>query len=234
MPCYISSATGLFLVNLFFWNLSFMPLILSLLILSIPLFWYDLMREESHYECAFWLFILREVMVFGSLLFCCFWYESSNYSNLSSPIEIPFLGCFLLLGSSITVTGFHHVLMWDYSWVLLALTVFLGFCFVLLQIYEMKDILMKIVDTTFHASRLCTVGLHFRHVLLGVIGLRSILFIGAKSCGEYWCTVLTWYWHFVDYIWLLVYAFVYVCFTDRLFKLANCGFVDYLLKFMYQ
>ncbi|MGL4867998.1 MAG: cytochrome c oxidase subunit 3 [Cetobacterium sp.] len=76
---------------------------------------------------------------------------------------------------------------------LLGLTIFLGGCFVLLQIYEMNEILFSLVDTTFHASSLCTVGLHFRHVLLGVIALTMIFILGVKVSGEYWCTTITWY-----------------------------------------
>ncbi|VDK34620.1 unnamed protein product [Taenia asiatica] len=85
------------------------------------------------------------------------------------------------------------------------------YLFVVLQISEMEDISVNIFDTRFHARRFCTVGLHFSHVLLGVVGLSTILLIGRSKFGVYRCTVLTWYWHFVDYIWLLVYTIVYVC-----------------------
>lgn len=199
------------LTCLFLWEIWLLPIVFILLIISLVFFWFDLMNIKLHYESAFWLFIVSEVMAFGMLLTCCFWFDTTNFIKLSDPLEIPFLGCFILLGSRITVTGFHHVLYFELSWVLLMLTVILGISFVLLQLYEMKEIWMKIYDSRFHARSLCTVGLHFRHVVLGVIGLITVLLITPLVAGFYRCTLITWYWHFVDYIWLFVYTFVYVC-----------------------
>ena len=211
LPFYNAILTGLLLACLFLWKIWLLPIVLFLLIISLIFFWFDLMKIKLHYESSFWLFILREVMAFGMLLTCCFWFDTRNFIKLSDPLEIPFLGCFLLLGSRITVTGFHHLMNFEFSWILLMLTVILGIAFVILQLYEMKEIWMKIFDTRFHASRLCTVGLHFRHVILGVVGLSTILIITPTCAGFYRCTLITWYWHFVDYIWLFVYTFVYVC-----------------------
>lgn len=234
LPIYKSSLVGILLVTLFLWKIILLPIIAFCFLISLIFFWFDLLNIKLHYESAFWLFILREVMAFGSLLTCCFWFDTCNFISLSRPLEIPFLGCFLLLGSSITVTGFHHVLYWEYSYILLALTIILGASFIILQMYEMKEVAIKLVDRRFHASSFCTVGLHFSHVLIGVIGLCVILFLNSQNAGWYRCTLVTWYWHFVDYIWLFVYAFVYVCFTSMLIKLTNCGFVDYILyRYLY-
>lgn len=130
-------------------------------------------------------------MVFGTLLLCCLYYDMSLGLSLSNPLEIPLLGCFLLLGSSITVTGFHHLLKWRYSWVLLLFTVVLGLGFVSLQIYEIGECEFSLLDSSFYASRFCTIGAHFSHVLLGIIGLSVILLYGVVRIGEYYCTVMT-------------------------------------------
>ncbi len=211
LPFFNASVTGILLISLFLWKIWLLPIVVFLLIISLVFFWFDLLNTNLHYESAFWLFILREVMAFGSLLTCCFWFDTCSFVSLSSPLEIPFLGCFILLGSSITVTGFHHLIFWDYSWILLFLTIILGISFVFLQLFEMKEIFINIYDRRFHARRFCTVGLHFSHVLLGVVGLTTILYISPLRAGMYRCRLITWYWHFVDYIWLFVYAFVYVC-----------------------
>nr|UFQ88587.1 cytochrome c oxidase subunit III [Rhinebothrium sp. 1] len=211
LPVFNSLMAGFMLFMLFLWNVWFLPLIIVMCVLSILFFWFELMNENVHYVSAFWLFILSEIMAFGSILFCCFYFDNSSFINLSSPLELPFLGCFILLGSSITVTGFHHLMPWKYSWVLLLLTVLLGLSFVGLQLAELNEICVSIFDSSFHASSFCTVGLHFSHVLLGVIGLVSLMLIGVASSGEYRCTLVTWYWHFVDYVWLFVYTIVYVC-----------------------
>nr|UFQ89151.1 cytochrome c oxidase subunit III [Anindobothrium lisae] len=211
LPLCNSLLFGTLLVCLFLWGVWGLPLVFSLILLSFLFFWFDLINSYLHYVSSFWLFILSEVMAFGSLLLCCFYFDNCYYVSLSSPLEIPFLGCFVLLGSSVTVTGFHHLLYWKYSWILLLLTIFLGVFFVLLQFTEMNEIFINIYDSSFHASSFCTVGLHFSHVFVGVMGLLAVLVLGVLNVGEYRCTLVTWYWHFVDYIWLFVYTFVYVC-----------------------
>nr|UFQ89091.1 cytochrome c oxidase subunit III [Caulobothrium sp. MZUSP 7990] len=211
LPIFNASIVGVLLVSLFLWKVWLLPVVLSLLLVSLVFFWFDLMNVGFHYESAFWLFILSEVMAFGSLLTCCFYFDTCYYINLSSPLEIPFLGCFILLGSSITVTGFHHLIFWKWSNVLLFLTALLGLGFVALQLFEMNEIFINIYDTSFHAASFCTVGLHFSHVLIGVVGLCTLLALGPIKSGLYRCSLVTWYWHFVDYIWLFVYTFVYVC-----------------------
>ncbi len=211
LPFFNASFIGFLLVGLFLWEVWLVPIVVLLLLVSLAFFWFDLMNVKLHYESAFWLFILSEVMAFGSLLTCCFYFDTCSFIKLSSPLEIPFLGCFILLGSSITVTGFHHLIRWNWSRRLLVLTILLGVSFVFLQLFEMNEIFINIFDSSFHASSFCTVGLHFRHVLLGVVGLGTILYIGPMRAGMYRCTLVTWYWHFVDYIWLFVYTFVYVC-----------------------
>lgn len=61
----------------------------------------------------------------------------------------------------------------------------LGSLFVFLQLFEFEEIVINMYDTTFHASCFCTVGLHFRHVLLGVIGLVTALIAGFDIFGYY-------------------------------------------------
>jgi len=208
--------TGRLLLVLFLWHIILLPLILLLFLASFLIFWLELRDRSLHYESAFWLFILSEVMIFGSLFACCFWYDTCHFVKLSDPIEIPLVGSVLLLGSSITVTGFHHLYEYRYSSVLLALTIILGLGFVVLQMVEMDEVYINLFNSAFHATRFCTVGLHFSHVLIGALGLFLVLVLGPISVGYYRSTLITLYWHFVDYIWLLVYTFIYVCFNSRL------------------
>nr|CDI70244.1 Cytochrome c oxidase subunit III [Echinococcus granulosus] len=212
IPAFSASFVGLGLVGLFLWKVSFVFIVLVCVVLLIVIFLYDsLSCVVHHYESAFWLFVLSECSVFGSFLICCLFFDCWSYVSLSSSLEIPFVGCFVLLGSSITVTGFHHLLGWRCCDLLLFMTIVLGLSFVVLQILEMEEVSCNIVDGSFYSSSFCTVGLHFSHVVLGVIGLVTLFLVGSDNFGVYRCTVLAWYWHFVDYIWLLVYTVVYVC-----------------------
>nr|UFQ88443.1 cytochrome c oxidase subunit III [Rhinebothrium sp. LRP 10407] len=211
LPLSNSFLAGSLLATLFLWKVWALPVVSCTVILVITFFWFELMDCNFHFVSSFWLFILSEIMAFGSILFCCFYFDTQNSISLSSPLELPFLGCFILLGSSVTITGFHHLMPWSYSWVLISLTVILGVSFVFLQLAELNEISLSMTDSSFHASSFCTVGLHFSHVLLGVVAMITLLIIGVQASGEYRCTLITWYWHFVDYIWLFVYTIVYVC-----------------------
>lgn len=213
-PIFRAWLSGILLIGVFCWKPWLFVVFMLLVICSIFIYMYEVVNvsvHKFHYESAFWLFIFSEIIVFGTLFFCCLYYDSVGYVNLSSPLEIPLLGCFLLLGSRVTITGFHHLLNWEYSWVLLLLTIVLGIRFMFLQVYEIGVCEIKILDSSFHASRFCTIGAHARHVLLGVIAMCFLLWFGVKNSSEYYCTIVTWYWHFVDYVWLFVYLLVYVC-----------------------
>uniref|UniRef100_A0A183SA06 Cytochrome c oxidase subunit 3 n=1 Tax=Schistocephalus solidus TaxID=70667 RepID=A0A183SA06_SCHSO len=52
-----------------------------------------------------------------------------------------------------------------------------------LQLFEFNEVFINIVDSRFYASCFCTVGLHFIHVLMGVIGLLMVLCLGVLSAG---------------------------------------------------
>jgi heme/copper-type cytochrome/quinol oxidase subunit 3 len=93
-----------------------------------------LFPDIHRYARAFWLFILREVMVFGRLFATVLWKEDGGEGSLSDRLELPFLGCFLLLTSSLTATVYHHSFGLPYRWVFLAVTIVLGLCFVGVQL----------------------------------------------------------------------------------------------------
>lgn len=210
-PIFTSILIRLLLVGIFCWKVGVLFLVFVLLAFCLVRYLYDIFDIYFSYEAGFWLFVFREAVIFRTLIFCCLFFDLGFYERLSSALELPFLGCFLLLGSRITVTAFHHVLGWRWAWVFLFLTIMLGTTFVFLQMIEMKEAFMRLVDRRFYASRFCTVGLHFRHVIVGIAGLVVILVVGEGVLGFYRCSVITWYWHFVDYVWLFVYTFVYVC-----------------------
>jgi cytochrome c oxidase subunit 3 len=106
-------------------------------------------------------------------------------------LEIPLVGCFLLLGSSITITGFHHILSWPNSVVLLIFTIILGAGFIAVQLIEFSGRVPGFGDAGFYSRCLATVGLHFSHVVMGVFGLFYLFLCGGATAGYFRCTVLT-------------------------------------------
>ena len=212
VPIFNALFAGMLLFSLFTWRVKVLLFSLFCGLISILMYLVDTPSNGRQYKIAFWLFILREAIIFGTLGFCCLYFDCDYYMNLSRSKELPFLGCFLLLGSSLTASSCHRILKWDKgAYSLLCYTIFLGLMFVIVQMWEMDEIVANIYDSRFYASCFCTVGLHFRHVVLGLIGLSIVAWYGPKNFGYYRSTLVIWYWHFVDYVWIFVYIVVYVC-----------------------
>lgn len=130
---------------------------------------------NSHFPFGFWLFIGSEVIVFFTLFLLVLYNEISFMVPISDYAELPLLGSFLLIGSRITVTCFHHCVGLRHGWGFLWLTMALGFMFVVLQLFEFYDCGCDVLGDSFYCSCFCTVGLHFIHVVVGLFLLLSVL-----------------------------------------------------------
>nr|YP_010015775.1 cytochrome c oxidase subunit III [Thaparocleidus asoti]QOI72772.1 cytochrome c oxidase subunit 3 [Thaparocleidus asoti] len=214
LPIYNAFGIFLFILSVFLWNMVGLFSFFIVAFISIVYLWKESLEINVRYLDSFWMFILSEVMIFASLLTSCLWFNEINNDWLSDYLDIPFMGCFVLIGSSITATVYHHM-SYNHSYLVqfyLLFTIFLGFCFVGLQVVEFDECIYSIFSNSYYASCFCTVGLHFSHVLIGIILLVVLLVFFSKSIfSQYYCNLVVWYWHFVDYIWLLVYTVVYLC-----------------------
>lgn len=197
------------LVSLIFWKLWVFFLRIPLILLSV----YFLMSESAdcffHDSFRFWLFIMREVIIFFTLFFLVFYKEVERLVALSAYKELPLLGCFLLLGSSLVATCYHHCVGLRFKSINLLFIITLGLLFIALQLFEFYDCGCDLYYDSFYCSSFCTVGLHFCHVVIGIILLLIILFWGSNFLNLYYVDLAVWYWHFVDYIWLFVFFIVY-------------------------
>ena len=143
------------------------------------------------------------------------------------PWQLPLLNTVILLLSGTTVTWAHHALqVGDRSAARtgLIITVLLGILFTAVQVYEYQHILHEhlffneeAVNSGLYGSIFfMATGFHGFHVLLGTIFLAVCLlrlmagqFTPQKHFGF---EAAAWYWHFVDVVWLFLFAFVYVTF----------------------
>ncbi|MBB5745078.1 cytochrome c oxidase subunit 3 [Brevundimonas variabilis] len=141
--------------------------------------------------------------------------------------QLPLLNTVILLLSGTTVTWAHHALQVnDRAGAKLALgiTVALGLLFTAVQAYEYYHIVHEnlffneeAVNSGLYGSIFfMATGFHGFHVLLGTIFLIVCLvrllagqFTPEKHFGF---EAAAWYWHFVDVVWLFLFAFVYVVF----------------------
>ncbi|WP_295707522.1 cytochrome c oxidase subunit 3 [uncultured Brevundimonas sp.] len=144
-----------------------------------------------------------------------------------SPWQLPLLNTVTLLLSGCTVTWAHHaVQVGDRAGAKLALiiTVALGVLFTFVQAYEYNHILHE--NLFFNEEALnsglygsvffLTTGFHGFHVLVGTIFLAVCLLRLIKGHltpeKHFGFEAAAWYWHFVDVVWLFLFAFVYVVF----------------------
>nr|AWW03112.1 cytochrome c oxidase subunit III [Cichlidogyrus halli] len=212
LPIVNASLSFVFLVSAILWQLNGVLLVVSFLGFSVLFLWLESANMINlHYVDSFWMFILSEILIFGSLLVGCLWFQEYDMVSLSDYMEIPLFGCFLLIGSSLTVTSFHHSMHLGEGVFHLVSTILLGFGFIGLQMVEFSECPVFITSSVYHACCFSAVGLHFSHVLIGVVGLINLLLVGVHIFGDYYSTLVVWYWHFVDYVWLFVYTVVYLC-----------------------
>ncbi len=92
-----------------------------------------------------------------------------------------------------TATASHHCLGLEASKIFMSVTLFLGFCFVLLQLYEFHDCGCDFLSRSYYDAAFSVVGLHFSHVVLGLLGLRILLYLGVKRVGVHYMNMGVWY-----------------------------------------
>ena len=137
------------------------------------------------------------------------------------PWHLPLVNTLILLTSGTTVTWAHHALLNNdrqgLKWGLIA-TVALGTLFTCVQAYEYahaafafsRDNGGNIYGSTFFMAT----GFHGFHVLIGTIFLLVCLFRALKGHftpqQHFGFEAAAWYWHFVDVVWLFLFACIYV------------------------
>jgi len=137
------------------------------------------------------------------------------------PWHLPLVNTLILLTSGTTVTWAHHALLNNdrqgLKWGLIA-TVLLGALFTSVQAYEYahaafafsRDNGGNIYGSTFFMAT----GFHGFHVLVGTIFLLVCLFRALKGHftpqQHFGFEAAAWYWHFVDVVWLFLFACIYV------------------------
>ena len=141
--------------------------------------------------------------------------------SITSPWRIPLINTLLLLSSSITVTIAHHALRAGNRKRLigfLGLTIVLGILFLIGQAIEYSDnyihLNMTLHSGIYGATFYILTGFHCLHVTLGTIMLIVMWLRCARGHfspqHHFAFEAVSWYWHFVDVIWLCLFLFVYI------------------------
>ncbi len=133
------------------------------------------------------------------------------------PFHLPLMNTLVLLLSGTTVTWAHHALQhgdMKGAKLGLSLTIILGIAFTALQVLEYSHAGFTYDGTIYGSAFFMATGFHGAHVVIGTIFLTVCLFrmyagnlTPKKHLGFEFAA---WYWHFVDVVWLFLFAFVYV------------------------
>lgn len=137
-----------------------------------------------------------------------------------STFGIPALNTFILLSSAATVTWAHWGLKKDNYRQLIAgliCTIILGVIFEAFQAHEYieayTELNLTLASGMYGSTFFTLTGLHAAHVSIGVIMLCVILVRCLKKHFQpehhFAFEAVSWYWHFVDVVWLFLFIFVY-------------------------
>jgi cytochrome c oxidase subunit 3 len=144
-----------------------------------------------------------------------------------SPWHLPLVNTLTLLLSGTTITWSHHALQQGdrkgAKWGLI-LTILLGALFTTIQVYEYAHINHEQLfyseaaanSGLYGSTFFLATGFHGFHVFVGTLFLIVCLIRlmnGAFTPKQHFgFEAAAWYWHFVDVVWLFLFAFVYVIF----------------------
>ena len=182
------------------------------------------------------LFIASEVMFFVAWFWAYFdvaFYagEAAQYQRaeltgghwppkgiaLFNPWELPLFNTLILLTSGTTVTWAHHALLQGDRESFkkgLWLTIALGALFSCVQAYEYSHAAFNFKGHIYGSTFFMATGFHGFHVLVGTIFLSVCLYRAYK--GDFTpkqhlgFEFAAWYWHFVDVVWIFLFACIYV------------------------
>ena len=141
--------------------------------------------------------------------------------QIMSAWGLPLINTLLLLTSGITLTIAHHalkagqrgkVLLW------LGLTVLLGAVFLFFQVEEYihayTELNLTLGSGIYGSTFFMLTGFHGAHVTMGALILTVMLVRIMKghfdSEKHFGFEAASWYWHFVDVVWIGLFIFVYV------------------------
>ena len=183
---------------------------------------------DSSLKISMVWFIRREVMFFFSFFFryialyrCPEVASGGSWPPLHVPLvtarSLPLLNTMILLGRGISLTWCHHIIFRGRrreALMALIITLLLAVSFTLFQLHEYKQCGFCLNDSFFGGIFFIATGFHGLHVILGsTILLWCMVYIQKEnvcSSGNHALfEIRSWYWHFVDVVWLFLFLIIY-------------------------
>ncbi|MDE2340101.1 MAG: cytochrome c oxidase subunit 3 [Alphaproteobacteria bacterium] len=133
------------------------------------------------------------------------------------PFKFPLLNTLILLCSGTTVTWAHHALIHGDRQGLkngLLCTILLGLTFTSIQAYEYMHAPFPFGHINYTSAFFMATGFHGFHVIIGTIFLSVCLVRAYRGDftprQHFGFEAAAWYWHFVDVVWLFLFAAIYI------------------------
>lgn len=209
-----------------------------LLFFVIFQWWRDVVRERTlqgnhtlkvlrGLQMGIILFIVSEIIFFLSFFWAYFHLFLSPRVEVGSywppikiivfnPYNVPLLNTLILLRSGVRITWGHYIILrkkYNESNFRILLTVILGILFTFFQYLEYRESYFSISDSSYGRIFFIATGFHGIHVLIGTvfifISLNRINKIHFSEFHHFGFEAASWYWHFVDVVWLFLYIFIY-------------------------
>lgn len=175
------------------------------------------------------LFIVSEIMFFAAWFWSFFKHALYPMPAIDNswpppgvetfdPWHLPLINTLILLCSGCAATWAHHAIAHENNrehlkyglW----LAVLLGVLFTAFQAYEYSHAQFGFAGNIYGANFFMATGFHGFHVLIGTIFLGVCLwrvYLGHFTQEQHvGFETAAWYWHFVDVVWLFLFASIYV------------------------
>lgn len=167
--------------------------------------------------------IFTELSLFSIFVVAYVYYigKSLNGPYPKDVLSVPVFATICLLSSSVTIVlaekALHKTAMAAFRlwWIL---TIVLGAIFLTATGIEWQKLIyqdhLTIATNLFGTTFYSLVGLHATHVTVGLVFLLLVLIATLAGFPIHKqtrrVTILSWYWHFVDAVWVVVFTVVYV------------------------
>ncbi|MGB1208410.1 MAG: cytochrome c oxidase subunit 3 [Paracoccaceae bacterium] len=134
------------------------------------------------------------------------------------PWHLPLINTLILLCSGAACTWAHHALVHENNRkdmvFALTISIALGAIFTVFQVYEYTHAAFGFAGNIYGANFFMATGFHGFHVVVGTIFLFVCLIRTMRGHfspeNHVGFEAAAWYWHFVDVVWLFLFAAVYV------------------------